>query len=477
MLLNIFRHYLDASPRLWPRLVHICRKWRHIVFTSQQALHLRLFCSFGTHVSKTLDCWPPLPIVLEYGGSPALDPPSPNDEVNIISALKRSDRISSISLTVTTSLLDKLYAVERPFWELEVLILLSRDSLPLALPKTFLCGPRIRRLHLTRIRMPELLQLLHFFRDLEDLQLHEALDPWCLSIEKLTDALSELAQLQSISLHFSSTTYHVPPPSPPDRRVVLPALTSLKFRGRAKYLERLILRMDAPRLGDIRVTLSDKFIYDLSWLGEFVDRIERHKSHHQARILFSDHTISISLTQPGAPACFKLQLLSGLFSEQLFAMSHILPSFSAFLLSVEDLHISVTQASSQEDSLHRERWLGLLESFTGVKWLHLDVNDSADIVRALQSMYSWRKTVPPALFTPHLRHPRPLHAPLSEAIVSFMTSRCHSGYPIGACRISDLHRTGTSLHSLYHYLLNCLKQDLFLSRRQLIIRCSAMSSF
>ncbi|KAH9011641.1 hypothetical protein EDB84DRAFT_1583293, partial [Lactarius hengduanensis] len=42
-LLNIFRYYLDVSPRRWPRLVHICRRWRRIVLTYQRALHLQMF--------------------------------------------------------------------------------------------------------------------------------------------------------------------------------------------------------------------------------------------------------------------------------------------------------------------------------------------------------------------------------------------------------------------------------------------------
>ncbi|KAH9009191.1 hypothetical protein EDB84DRAFT_1406943, partial [Lactarius hengduanensis] len=54
VLLNIFRHYLGASPRFWPSLVHICRKWRRIVFASQRALHLWLFSTYGTPVLKTL---------------------------------------------------------------------------------------------------------------------------------------------------------------------------------------------------------------------------------------------------------------------------------------------------------------------------------------------------------------------------------------------------------------------------------------
>jgi hypothetical protein len=38
-------------------------------------------------VLKALDLWPALPIALEYGGSPELNPPNPEDEVNILAAL------------------------------------------------------------------------------------------------------------------------------------------------------------------------------------------------------------------------------------------------------------------------------------------------------------------------------------------------------------------------------------------------------
>jgi hypothetical protein len=107
------------------------------VFESQQVLHLRLVCTHGTPVLKTLDCWPALPIVVQYGGAPSLRPPAPKDEDKIMAALKHSDRVSSISLTVTGSLLEKLSAIERPFSELEDLVLLSRDRALLTLPSTF----------------------------------------------------------------------------------------------------------------------------------------------------------------------------------------------------------------------------------------------------------------------------------------------------------------------------------------------------
>src|ERR1700761_5962141 len=69
VLSKIFSYYLDSTPRHWPRLVHVCARWRGIVFASQQALRLRLLCTHGTPVLKTLNCWPSLPIIVKYGES------------------------------------------------------------------------------------------------------------------------------------------------------------------------------------------------------------------------------------------------------------------------------------------------------------------------------------------------------------------------------------------------------------------------
>jgi hypothetical protein len=172
VLLNIFCYFLDVSPRHWPTLVHICRKWRGVVFASQQDLRLRLVCTHGVHVSKTLECWPALPIVVQYGGFPKLEPPSPEDDDSIIAALKLSSRICSISLTVTGPLLEKLTVVSEPFSNLEEIALLSQDTAQLTLPSTFQWGPRLRRLYLTRIAFPSNPWPLISSRVLVDIRLH-----------------------------------------------------------------------------------------------------------------------------------------------------------------------------------------------------------------------------------------------------------------------------------------------------------------
>jgi hypothetical protein len=326
--------------------VHTCRKWRRIVFASQQALHLRLFCTHGTPVQKTLDCWPAaLPIVVEYGGSPELNPPAPEDEDNIIIALKQSDRIISISLTVTNRLSEKLCAISKPLSELEDLALLYQESVPLTqiLTSVFQCGARLRRLHVNRITYPLFLQLLHSSRNLVDLELFL---PWLFLPQALTNTLSGMTRLQTLSLYdLLLPTDYVYPPPPSGERVGLPVLSRFSFRGDTGFLESLVAGIDAPRLGHIDVTLFDDAINKLSKLTGFINRIKLHNSHRRADILFSETAISISLTQPGATTYLKFQLVCKPLVIQLSSMAQICIQLSALFFGVEDLRISTIRAA------------------------------------------------------------------------------------------------------------------------------------
>ena len=78
-------------------------------------LNLRLYFTPGAPVLRVLEDWPVLPIVLQYGGLLNLDPPAPEEDINIVAALKQSGRVSSIRLTATSSLLEKFSAISEPF--------------------------------------------------------------------------------------------------------------------------------------------------------------------------------------------------------------------------------------------------------------------------------------------------------------------------------------------------------------------------
>ena len=422
VLLKIFRYFLDASPRHWIRLVHICHKWRQIVFGAQRPLSLRLFCTHGTPVLETLDYWPALPIVVDYGGSLALRPPTTKDEDNIVAALKRSERVHSITLTITSSLLEKLSTLEEPFLELEDLVLLSRDSVRLTLPNTFRWGSHLRCLHLSSIAFPARFQL-SSSSNLVDLRLHDVLQISYFSPEALAKILAGMFQLRSFSLHIpSAATYRAQ--SPPSERFVLPALIRLDFRGTTQYLEGLAAIIDAPLLEGIEITPIDYPATRYPKFCEFIDRIKVHKSHSRAHILFSQDAVSISLTQPGSPTYLRLRSLSNRLEEQLYYLARICADSSTFLLNVRDLRITSTVTSIQPkwEGIYLRRWRKVFNSFSGVSCLRLDEKHVEGVVVA--------KHVLPTLHKLYIPRVKCHDATVRKSLVSLSTSRRLSGHPI-----------------------------------------------
>jgi hypothetical protein len=472
-ILTIFGYYLDASPRFWPRLVHVCRRWRRIVFASQRTLRLRLFCTPGTPVPDALYFWPALPIVVQYGGSLASYPPAPEDEDNIVVALKQSDRVSSISLTITNSLLEKLSAIERPFSELENLVLLCGDDVPLTLSSAFRWGPRLRTLHLTRANILALPQLLFFSTGLVDLQLHEISDVGYISPEAFANALSGMSHLRTLSLRFLSSAPYpvcVGLPPHPSELVVLPALRSLKYRGTSKYLDSLADRIDAPRLGNIDITFfSQPPPTEPPQLGRFINRIARQKSPCRADILFSKRAISISFTQPESPACLHLQVSCNQsfssFSRQLSYMAWICNGLHSFLFGIEHLRICATRPTSDHD-YNGFDWHRLLRFFKGLKWAYVACGASTNLITTLLCSETRRETLLPALHKLCLQKPDPLS---QKAVESFIHSRWLSSYIIMVeyerLSINGLHGTGTtSYHAMFYHSLMYLEQVPFFSR-------------
>ena len=443
--------------------MHTCRKWRRIAFASKGALHLRLFCSHGTPVQKSLDSWPALPIVVQYGGSPALVPPTPEDEGDIMVALKQSDRIISISLTISTSLLERLSTIERAFSELQELVLMSRDGVPLIMPSTFGWGQRLRRLHSTGIAFPALLQPLSGHptsstpsTNLIDLQLHDAFLPWQFSPAILKNFLTEMTQLRSLSLHFSSIALSIAnchfPLQPYRELIVLPVLTRLNYRGSTAYLEGIVTIIDAPSLEDIEITFDNPSLA-LPNFKQFFDRIKMHRSHCGARILSSEPTILMSLKWPGALRRLKSRSVSKLSGKlslmQISSIAQTYPDFSPLFWNNEGyLRTSMTRPSGRMDDSRSGELLDLLNQFTGEKLFHLNMNHSTSFVHDLRPLESWCENALPALHKLVILQPGPCDVVLREVVVSYMISRRFSGHPIeveyeGPCNIDGQHEAGT----------------------------------
>ena len=432
VLLNIFRYYLDASPRSWPRLTRICRKWRHIVFASQRALRVRLLCTHGTPVPKTLVCWPTLPVVVQYGAPPVPGLPVTEDEdnLNIIAALKQVDRVSSISLIVTNSLLKKLSAIERPFSELEDLVLLSQDSVSL-MPSAFRWGLRLHTLHLTRTAIPALLELLLHSTGLVDLKLHKIPNLECLP----PDALSRMPHLRSLSLDllsFPLPRNDVGLPTQPGERVVLPALTCFKYRGTSKYLDSFVARIDAPHLGEIDITFFCQPTMDAFQLRRFIQRIEMQTSLSRAKVETSTHAISISFTDSGASTPLRLQISCKQLDWQLSCMTQICDRISPILFHVGDLGINITQLSDGQDNPGVEPWLDLFRSFKfgSAKRFWVAGELMTDILCVLGPASEGNTHMLPSLCQIRVQKPMMMDGPSWDSVQSFITKRSTPGRPV-----------------------------------------------
>jgi hypothetical protein len=437
VLLNIFHHFLHAYPQIWHTLAHVCQKWRQIVLSSPLGLRLRLYCTYGTPVLKVLQCWPPFPLVLSYGGSPELDPPAPEDEESIITALEQSDRVHSISLTLTNSLLENLPKISEPLSELKELVLLSRDCVELTLPSAFCSGPHLRTLHLIRVAIPALPQLLSPSTGLVDLQLHEIPKVGYFSPDAFANALSEMTQLETLSLHFLSfppRQNYVSLPPPPGERIALLALTHLKYRGTSKYFDSFVAKIDTPRLGDIDITFFNQPSMDASQLGRFIGRSEMQASLNRAVVQISAQAISITFPSASTSPLLHLQISCEQLDWQLSSMAQICNHFFPFLFHVKDLQIASTQSPNGEDLMADEQWLELIRAFGHAEDFIITSVHAMAILRALRPAEEGDRpdsNVLPFLRNLHLQAPRSEDGPLRDAAESFINSRRLSGLPVG----------------------------------------------
>jgi hypothetical protein len=57
VLLEIFDFHLKRTEDMdaWHTLIHVCRKWRHLVLSSSRRLNLRIFCTDKRPVREMLD--------------------------------------------------------------------------------------------------------------------------------------------------------------------------------------------------------------------------------------------------------------------------------------------------------------------------------------------------------------------------------------------------------------------------------------
>jgi hypothetical protein len=299
-LLEIF-HFYRQKLRTWQTLVHVCQKWRNIVFGSPRRLDLRLDCGVRIPVRETLDVWPPpLPISISVYDSEKL-------EDNIAAALEHNDRVSELlfSFFPSTEIQTVLATMQKPFPALTRLELLLRvmhkgDSF---LPASFLGGsaPQLRTLILFCIPFPGLTNLLLSATQLVHLKLLQIPRSGYLSPEEMLTCLSVLTRLESLNIQFKSAESYADQNSPHpalQTRILLSVLAELEFSGGTEYLEVLVARIDAPLLDKLDITFFHEQTFDTPQLFQFIGRIPKFNSVDEAHVSLAYYQVLIRLPQP-----------------------------------------------------------------------------------------------------------------------------------------------------------------------------------
>ena len=464
VLLEIFDFYMDGTEdedededeedkfekkkiESWQTLVHVCRRWRTVVFGSPRRLNLRLVCTNNTRAGDTLDVWPPLPLSIRAQFS------EPRESVDIISVLERSDRVHQINLqdVFGDELEDILKAMQEPFPKLTSLLITRSDdetaeTEPVPLPDSFLGGsaPRLETLYLYSIPSLVLPELLLSTTRLTTLYLENIPHSGYISPAAMVGTLSTLTNLNSLSLQFQSprsfpdqeSRRHTPP-----TRSILPSLTSLMFKGATEYLEDLVTRIDAPQLGFLGVTLFNQIFFESPQLIQFIGRTSKStlKSPEKAQITFRSLATGIyfsSVNSPNGYRSLTVEIRCRELDWQVSSLEQVCTSCLPPLSTLEDL--SITQKTDSEpdwkDNVEDALWLELFHPFSSVKNLYLSEEFAPRIVPALQELVGGRTLeVLPILQNIFVEGLEP-SGPIQEGIGKFVVARQVTDHPLAVSR-------------------------------------------
>ena len=412
---------IEGQIESWQSLVHVCRRWRCLVFESARHLNLRLVRKTSVTAKKSLDVWPALPLIL-LGDVFSVG--------SLIPKLEHSDRICQIQLSFyATAYLETLWtAMQVPFPGL-VALRLSLRGWPgePALPDSFLGGsaPRLRYLTLILIPFPRLPKLLLSATHLVHLYLHGIPRSGYISPEAMVTCLSVLTCLEELHFHFQS-----PHPSPdqesrrplPPTRSVLPALTKFGFKGINGYFEDFVSRIDAPRLYRLSIMLFND--NDTPEPNQFISRTPGFGAYNEARLIFHDDDALVRLQSQPDHGMVEVQIFLGEPVRQFSSLGKICTSSLHLLLTMDNLYFEVKRSTLfSTDAIENTDWLNILLPFTAVKNLYLPGALWPRMGPALQELTGGRTTeVLPALENVLLEGFQPSE-PVQEGIEEFISAR------------------------------------------------------
>jgi len=428
--------------RWWYKLVHVCQRWRFLIFGSASHLNICLLCTYRTPVADMLTHFPHLPLVIDHYKEPA----NYNDETGILIALVQQPyRVRRIRLGVHVSDVQRLIAaIDYEFPMLEYLCITPStkwDKL-WTLPITFR-APRLRYLMLADFTLPIRSPLLTTEAGLVALTL-ESFEPSAdFSPNRLLERLSLMHHLQSFAIHFS-----VPVPGSGVSgqplitiHVTLPNLRSFAFQGESDYLEALLPHTTTPLLEKLYICLTDRRTLSVPHLLQFIIITENFTGWLSSAVLrFNIWDASVELYPDAKSRMYSLCLCiqDPYLNQQVAFTAHVLDVLRPVLseavhltLEYPDPSTAIELALWHNQPPNRADWRKALAAFGKVRTLSIHNGLIGEVSRSLllDDWESPKKLLPELDEVECYGSGNP-----SDAFAPFIDARKNAGRPVTLIR-------------------------------------------
>ena len=319
-------YFFERTPK-WYALVHVCQRWRRIIFASPRRLALYLNCTRRTPVRNNLSFWPAtLPLIIDYPG-PSSFHPHPNahrplwEGDDIVAALEHPSRVHRIVIheagpliSEVTTIMQKSFPALKHLdleWDFEASQTAAPFSRGWPISGKLLGGssPHLQYLRLKRISFPQLPMFLLSAPNLVALELKSISENDYIPTEAIVRSLAALTKLETLSITFYKASPLDQNESRSDlaTRTILPALTNFRYRGYCEYLEDFLAQITTPLLDDLRIEYVPEEI-EAPQLSQFIDRTENFKLNpfRRAEVMFYSFGTTVQLNC--SQECRKVQL-------------------------------------------------------------------------------------------------------------------------------------------------------------------------
>jgi hypothetical protein len=362
--------------RWWCKLTHVCRRWRNLILGSASYLGISLVCTYDTPVADMLAHSPPLPIIIDFIYSTAAE-----DDEGIILAFERRDRVRSVRLRMLfPNLQNLIMTIDGEYPALEYLTMepMTDKDTALMLPETFQT-PRLRYLALRGINLPTGPRFLTTATGLVTLSLSTGRPSSYFQPSILLQWLSFIPQLEELKIAIlypvsnsdvESQLMHAPIMT----SVTLPNLRCFEFRCASAYMEAVVRRIAAPRLGKLDIQF-EQLAFFVPSLSRFTNTSENLK-FDSAKFNFSGYQIDVRVYLREA----EVYVLSikvhnwdlGWPPTSLDQVFNSLSQISQIFSTVEHLTLEHERSFTLLYEVDRTEWRKLLWPFRNVKTLRVD---------------------------------------------------------------------------------------------------------